>query len=192
VAFAAGVLTHTVADGIFHGVIDYFLTRWNETGLAALGLHRQIETLYDMVLWGSSRPRQADDPLRERSRLSFKEIRFLLDFIHSVLPSPPGAVGATSVPALRWAFTQQLFLLTLFQYPWAFRLAHWARFLSGGRSDCISGLFYPPVVSAETFPVLKKMDLNHLSNGTGFTGDLKALAGYAVNETVQKIPSEGV
>ena len=50
VAFAAGIVAHTVSDRIIHGVIDHYTTTWRHVGSLATATHREFETLIDMVL----------------------------------------------------------------------------------------------------------------------------------------------
>ncbi len=50
VAFATGIITHTVSDRIIHGVIDHYTRSWDQKGGLAMATHRQLETLMDMVL----------------------------------------------------------------------------------------------------------------------------------------------
>jgi hypothetical protein len=193
VAFSAGVLTHTVSDGIYHGVIDLLLKDWNEPHTAVLGAHRQLETLFDMALWDATRPPLTAFPVGRHTRLPFNATHSLVQFFHFALISPTVPLEVTSVRALRWAFAQQLFLLRLFRWPRAFRPAQWARHVSRGRTDFISSLFYPSIISTETFPILRKIDVNDLSDNLSGNGDLngnnKALAAYAVNAAVQTIQS---
>jgi hypothetical protein len=49
-AFAAGIITHTVTDRIFHELIEYYTSTWGEKGTVAMTTHREIETLIDTIL----------------------------------------------------------------------------------------------------------------------------------------------
>lgn len=187
VAFSAGILTHTVSDRIFHGVIDYYVNRWDESGTRAMGTHRQLETLFDMTLLDLSDRTPGDFPLEGFTSLALAETNSLLRFIVSFLVHPPAVLQKNYVRAFKWAYTQQIYLLRLFRRNWAFRPAHWARQYSGGRSDFISSLFYPPVISPETCPVLERINVHDLTDGINFEGDLPALTQRVTNQAVRRI-----
>jgi hypothetical protein len=183
-AFAAGIVTHTVSDRMVHGVIDYVTRSWGETDGPAMATHRQMETLMDMVLlepWGMH-PRQirldrvvdVDPPTRD----------MLFRFHLSRLAGADKVQGPCLLRALNKAHVQQCLFLRLFVGRGLYAVIHVLDRLASGRLGPWSSLFYPEQVGTRGFPIMKRLNLNALTDGRSFSGPLSSLVKEIVKDAV--------
>ncbi|MDY6838729.1 MAG: zinc dependent phospholipase C family protein [Thermodesulfobacteriota bacterium] len=187
VAFAAGVVTHTVSDRMVHGVIDYVTDSWGEKDGPAMATHRQIETLMDMVLL---------EPLGLHPR-SFQLERFVhvprstqnILFAHYLLglTGKSGIQNRALMGALRRAHGQQILFLKLFAAKRPCQMVALSNRLAAGRMEPWFRLFYPEEIGTRGFPIMKRLDLNALTDGERFSGPFASLVATIVAEAIAHI-----
>jgi hypothetical protein len=186
-AFSAGLISHTVSDRMVHDIIDRDKTLWQETGLKALGSHRQIETALDLMalnLLGLS-PRQCS--INAFMPSTPEQIDDHIEFAVRYLVSPPLSQRQAAAQATRWAYTQHKAIWRLFTCETAYRTARLFRRVSFGRSEFLSGLFYPRNLCNHSLPILKRLDLKQLTGRTKKIGDFEALIKLVVEKTMGRI-----
>jgi hypothetical protein len=183
-AFAAGIVTHTAVDRVFHELIDYYTTSWGEKGTIALASHREIETLIDMTLLQPLRmePWQINIgsfmPLDERT--TYTLFRFYLAHEKN-----SQVAESTLLSALQRAHKQQRFFLRLFATRPLYDFVRLSNKLVAGRLCAWHSLFYPPKIGPQTFPVLVKTGRHRLGAGRSFDQALKACREAATNEAIR-------
>jgi hypothetical protein len=183
-AFAAGVVTHTVSDRMVHGVIDHVTKGWDQKDGPAMATHRQMETLIDMVLLQlrHSHPRSFDlakivhvqDPIRD----------ILFGFHLSHLTQDSGLVDSSLVRALKRAHAQQILLLKVFASRGLYQTVTLSNRLAAGRLGPWSSLFYPETVEPKAFSILDSLDLEGLTDGRSFSGPLSSLIKAIVRDAI--------
>jgi hypothetical protein len=185
-AFAAGIITHTVIDRIFHELIEYYTSTWGEEGSVAMATHREIETLIDMILLRplNMTPRQIHlahfIQLDERTKYSL--FRFYLDHLIEDHKADPSLLSA-----LKRAHDQQCLFIKLFATLPLYHIIKLTNKLVAGRLLAWHSLFYPDEVGPQTFPVFGKMGVNSLSDERLFDGGLGACREAASNEAISQI-----
>ncbi len=188
-AFAAGIVTHTVSDRIIHGVIDYYTTTWSQKGSLAMATHRQIETLIDMVLLQKLRA----DPrsFQLANLLSIDQptqdclFRFYVD--HLIRESRDLDCGLSN--ALSKAHAQQRLFLKLFAITGLYHIMDLSNKLAANRLAAWSALFYPKTIGTRYFPIMNRLDLNALTDGSSFTGTLASLTNAVTTDAIYHIRS---
>jgi hypothetical protein len=186
-AFAAGIMTHTISDRMIHGVIDYYIRIWRHTGTVALATHRQFETLMDVAVLARSRVRPVDFPLQKILSLTAGQRECLFRFCALHFLKDSAAFHHAPARHLRWAHLQQLFFLKLFRTKGLYRCTGLINRLAGGRLAFLSYLFYPAMVRTGTFPIGNMLDLNALTDGADFQGDVASLVSHAATRSVRLI-----
>ncbi|MBN1843928.1 MAG: zinc dependent phospholipase C family protein [Deltaproteobacteria bacterium] len=174
-AFAAGVVTHTVSDRIIHGVIDHYTTKWNQGSNPAMATHRQFETLIDMVLLRELdlHPRcfQLESMVSvDRPTEDYLFLFYLTHLTQDTCPLHPCLLGA-----LRRAHRQQGLFMRLFTVRALYHIVNLSDRLVRGRMETWSSLFYPEMVRIENFPIMDRLDLSALTDGGTFSGTIQAL-----------------
>lgn len=187
-AFAAGVITHTVVDRIFHELIEYYTITWGEKGTVAMATHREIETLIDIILLrlSNTEPRQFHPgPL---IRLDEPTKYTLFHFYLSHLLNPPEANQVVSlVNRLKMAYHQQCLFLTLFATRPLYHIMNMSNRIVKGHLRIWQSLFYPDRVNPESFPVLAKLKPLTMRDENIFFRELERLRETATNEAIQRI-----
>jgi hypothetical protein len=183
-AFAAGIISHTVVDRVFHELIEYYTTSWGEKGTIALATHREIETLIDMILLRPLKmePRQINIggfmPLDERTTSTL--FRFYLAHLKN-----SQAPESTLLSALQRAHNQQRFFLKLFATRPLYYITRLSNKLVAGHLRAWHSLFYPQEIGPHSFPVLVKTRLYSLGEKRSFDRALKACREAALNEAIR-------
>jgi hypothetical protein len=187
VAFAAGIVTHTVSDRMVHGVIDYVTKRRGETDGLAMATHRELETLMDMVLL---EPR-ALHPRRFQVERLVKVPRSTQDILFaqylSAVAEGPRVVEPSLMRALKRAHSQQILFLRLFAKKRLCQLVAFSDRLAAGRLEPWFRLFYPEEIGTKDFPLMKRLDLNTLTDGDRFFGSFSSLVADIVSDAVRHI-----
>jgi hypothetical protein len=169
-AFAAGIVTHTVSDRIVHGVIDHVIEGLGLRGRPAMAIHRQIETLIDMVLFAQRGCHPGDFDLAKVTRVHDPTRDILFQFYLSQLSPPSNPIDRSLVEALKRAQWQQVSFLKSFSSRTLYRGISISNKVAAGRLQAWSTLFYPRSVGPKVFPILKSLDLERLTDGHVFCG----------------------
>lgn len=187
IAFAAGIITHTVVDRIFHELIEYYTTIWGEKGTIAIATHREIETLIDIVLLRLSNTDPRQFHLGRFIRLDERTKHALFHFYLSHLIDLPQADQTSLLNALKRAHQQQCLFLALFATRPLYHIMKFSNRIVGERLRAWHSLFYPDRVDPQSFPVLGKLRLDALPDESPFIERLKRLREAATNEAIQHI-----
>ncbi len=186
-AFAAGIITHTVGDRIIHGVIDHYTTTWGQKGSLAPASHRQIETLLDMVLLRKVRRLPGNFRLKRLAGVGQATEDCLFRFYLGHLTGNNDTLPPSLIKALRRAFAQQCLFINLFTNKALYHIVNVTNKLAAGRLHAWSTLFYPDTVETRTFPILDRIDLNALTDGRSFAGTLASLMEAVTREAITQI-----
>lgn len=186
-AFAAGIVTHTVSDRIIHGVIDHYTTSWGERGSIAIASHRQLETLVDMVLIQQSGRHTRDFRLDSLTNVDHPTRDCLFRFYLGHLIQGNNTLPFCTLKALKRAYAQQHLFLKLFTVEPLYHIINLSNKLVASCLQAWSTLFYPDSIGIQTFPILHKLDLNVLTDGHSFTGTLASLLDEVITEAVRLI-----
>ncbi len=186
-AFAAGIVTHTVSDRIIHGVIHHYTTNWGQKGTLAMASHRQIETLIDMVLLQQSRQHPRDFGLERRTAVDQPTQDRLFRFYLGHLIGDNSTLPVCLLKDLKRAYVQQRLFLKLFTVEPLYHIMNISNKLVASGRQAWSTLFYPDTVGTQTFPILHKLDLNLLTDGRSFTGTLASLVDEVITEAIRQI-----
>lgn len=186
-AFAAGIVTHTVSDRIIHGVVDHYTITGGERGSIALASHRQIETLIDMVLLQHSRQHPRDFRLERLTNVDEPTEDCLFRFYLGHLIGDNTTLPLSLLKALKRAHAQQRLFLKLFTVEPVYHILNLSNKLVGSWLKAWSTLFYPDTVGTQTFPILHKLDLNDLTDGRSFAGTLASLVDKVTTEAIRQI-----
>lgn len=184
VAFAAGIVTHTVSDRVIHDVIDYYTGTWDQKGDLALATHRQIETLMDMVLLQPLRLHPRRFPFQRFIDVRHPTRDILLQFYLSHLIEVQQGPTQRLLRSLKMAHVQQRLCFRLFAVKALYHIMNLSNKLAAGRLGILSSLFYPDRVGTDGFPIMARIDPNALTDDRSFAGPLSAL--------VQKITADAV
>ncbi len=175
VAFATGIVTHTVSDRIIHGVIDHYTRSWDQEGGLVMATHRQLETLMDMLLL---------EPLRLHPRhFHFERLvdihhptrNILFRFYLSHLTEGHQTVDPRLLRSLNMAYVQQRLCLKLFTVKALYHIMNVSNKLVAGRLGVWSSLFYPDTVGIDGFPIMDRMDPNALADDRAFAEPLRSV-----------------
>ena len=188
-AFAAGIITHTITDRIFHELIEHYTTAWEEKGAAVVATHREIETLIDITLLRplNMDPGQVD--LEHLVRLDESSKKALFHFYLAHLVEDDGTPDAPLLSALKRAHDQQRLFLKLFASRALYHILKLTNKLVAGRLRCWQSLFYPKGGRAQHFPVLRKIRLSSSSDEGSFDSVLEGCRKAALNEAIRYINS---
>ena len=186
-AFAAGIVTHTVGDRIIHRVIDHYTTTWGKKGSIAIASHRQIETLIDMVLLQQSRQHPRDFQLEHRTNVDQPTQDRLFRFYLGHLIGDNSTLPLCLLKALKRAHAHQRFFLKLFTVRPLYHITNLSNKLVASCLKAWSTLFYPDTVGTQTFPILHKFDLNALTDGRSLTGTLVSFMDEVITEAIRQI-----
>jgi len=187
-AFSAGIITHTVADRVFHKLIDYYNNAWGEEGSDAMATHREIETLIDMTLLKprDMHPRQfcvkhyiaLDQPTE------CALYRFYLAHLTGHARKPNQAL----VNILKRAIRQQRFFLKLFSARHLYHITKISNKAVSNRLRVWHALFYPDTDEAPSFQFPHKIGANPPGNKNPFDpGGLTPYTDAASTEAVHCI-----
>jgi hypothetical protein len=187
VAFSAGIVTHTVGDRIVHDLIDHYTKAWGQSGRLAVATHRQIETLIDMVLLQPLGLRPGDFRLKRLLRVDRTTKACLFRFYIAHMMEGKGTLSPYLLKSLDRACTQQRIFVKLFTVKPLYRMVNLSNELAGGGLQAWSRLFYPDAIRIQAFPILKRLDLNALTNGRSFTGPLYSLIDVITTDAVRHI-----
>jgi hypothetical protein len=175
VAFAAGIVTHTVSDGVIHDVIDYYTEAWGQEGSLALATHRQLETWMDMVLLQSFHLHPRRFPFQRFIDVHPRSRDILFQFYLSHLVEDKQRPAHHLVRSLKRAHIQQCFCLRLFAVKALYHIMNLSNKLVAGRLGILSSLFYPESLDIEAFPIMDKIDPKALTDDRSFVGPLQCL-----------------
>jgi hypothetical protein len=186
-AFAAGIITHTVTDRIFHELIEYYTSTWGEKGTVAMTTHREIETLIDTILLRplNMGPRQIH--LGHFVQLDERTKYTLLRFYVAHLIEDDKAPDPSLLNALKRAHDQQRLFLKLFATLPLYHIMKLSNKFVAGHLRAWHSLFYPKDGGPQSFPVLDKIRLNSLGDESLFDGVLQACREAASNEAISHI-----
>jgi hypothetical protein len=187
VAFSAGVVTHTVSDGMVHGMIDMMITRWNKKGSVALATHRQLETLMDMVLLKQQGQSAESFPLERLTMLDGPRKDCILVFYLYHLMGGNGLFAPRLLRVLERATSEQLYFLKLFRTTRLYHIVTTLNKLVGGRLESWSSLFYPETIGPEAIPILNRPDLEPLIHKQAFAESISILVKDIASKSVSAI-----
>lgn len=185
-AFFAGVVTHTVADRVFHDAIETYTALWGETGHTALATHRQIETLVDIVLLEElgMAPR---DFLRQHLTPCHKGTRRLCRLFVSSVAGGRQDCGPHPHMVLSRAHQRQQFFLGLFALRPLQLAVNCMDRIAGGRLQPWCSLFYPGRADAASFPVIGKFQPTSPDSNGRFAREATRLRKTAVEQALESI-----
>jgi len=186
-AFAAGIVTHTVSDRLVHGVIDHITRSWDQMGGPAMATHRQIETLMDMILLQPFGVHPRTFELERLVDVHHSTQDILFGFYLSHLSQASGGWDGSLVRALKRAHAQQIFLLKVFAARGLYQIVALSNRLVAGRLGLWSSLFYPEEIGPKVFPILNRLDLDALTDGRSFSGSLASLMKAVVTDAINHI-----
>jgi hypothetical protein len=186
-AFAAGVMTHTVVDRVFHETIDQTIAGWGETGAEAQATHREMETLIDLLFLKQvdMSPRQflRDYPLQ----LSHKALLRLCQLYLELFAQPEQGPRIELIHVLKRANLQQRIFLQLFTMRPLHLAVNRLNRLASGRLKTWNSLFYPDRANPFHFPVLYKLGIQSHSGSRPFVREVIRLRDLAVAEAAASI-----
>lgn len=186
-AFASGIVTHTVSDRIIHGIIEHYTTNWGQKGSAAIASHRQFETLIDMALLQQSRQHPREFGLERLTAIDQPSQDRLFRLYLGHLIGDNSSVPICLLKTLKRAHAQQHLFLKLFTSQPLYHIMNRSNKLLASCLEVWSALFYPDTVGTQTFPILHKIDLNALTDGRYFTGTLASLVDEVITEAIRQI-----
>jgi hypothetical protein len=184
VAFAAGIVTHTVSDRVIHDVIDYYTGTWDQKGSLALATHRQLETLMDMVLLRSLHLHPRQFPFERLIDVPHPTLNILFQFYLSHLFEVQQGPAPRLLRSLKMAHAQQRLCFRLFAVKALYHIMNLSNKLAAGRLGVLSSLFYPERVGTEGFPIMVRIDPNALTDDRSFAEPLPSL--------IQKITADAI
>ena len=187
IAFASGIVAHTVSDRIIHEVIDHYTTKWSQRGLLAMATHRELETLIDMVLLEELRLHPRKLQLRDLVNVDRPTELCLLRFYVGHLVGDSTVRHGPLLSACRMACAQQRLFLKLFMDDTSYHIMYLLNRLGVGKLTAWSSLFYPRTVENKNFPIMSRIDLNALTDGQSFAGTLASLVDQVTIDTVSHI-----
>ncbi len=164
VAFAAGIVTHTVSDRIVHRVIDDYTRTLDQQGGLATATHRQFETWIDMVLLQALRLHPRDVQLERLADVPHPKRDILLRFYLSHLIEPQRTPDPGMLRSLKLAYAQQRLCLKLFSVKALYHVVNVSNKLATGRLGTWSSLFYPDSAEADGLPIMHRTDSRTLSD----------------------------
>jgi hypothetical protein len=187
VAFAAGIVTHTVSDRVIHGVIDYYTRTWDQKGGLALATHRQLETLIDMVLLQPLRLHPRHFPFERLVDVHHPTRDILFQFYLSHLIEAQQIPDPRPLRSLKMAYAHQRLCLRLFAVKALYHIMNLSNKLAAGRLGIWSSLFYPDRVGTEGFPIMDRIDPNALTDDRSFAGPLPSLIEKITTDAISHI-----
>ncbi|MBW1742288.1 MAG: zinc dependent phospholipase C family protein [Deltaproteobacteria bacterium] len=187
-AFSAGIITHTVADRIFHNLIDYYNNAWREEGSDAMATHREIETLIDMALLKprDMHPRQfcVDHYIALDGPTECALYHFYLAYLTENARGPNHSL----VNVLKKAINQQRFFLKLFASRHLYHITKISNNAVSNRLQAWHGLFYPDTDEAQGFQFPNRMRANPPGDKNPFDpGGLTPYTDAASSEAIRCI-----
>jgi hypothetical protein len=182
VAFAAGIVTHTVSDRIIHLVIDDYTRTWGQKGGLAIATHRQLETWIDMVLLQPLHLHPRDFRFERLVDVHHPTRDILLPFYLSHLIERHQIPDPYLLRSLKMAHAQQRLGLKLFAVKGLYHIMNISNKLAAGRLGIWSSLFYPDTVGTDGFPIMDRMDPNALTDDRSFAGSLPGSLPLLVRE----------
>jgi hypothetical protein len=191
-AFAAGVITHTAADRVFHETIDHHTTAWAERGRLAQATHYEIETLVDLLLLEclGMTPRQF---VRNNSiRLDRASVLRLCHFYLRHVMGPDRDPDPQLIHVLRRAITQQDLFLRLFMIrPLGLTVNLMSKMSNfvGTQLQAWNRLSYPNRIGHDSFPVLHKLGIKSRHGRRRLVEEVRRLQEQAVGEAAKSILS---
>jgi len=189
VAFAAGVITHTVADRVFHEAIDHYTTHWAETGKSAQATHYEIETLIDLIRlqYLGMTPRQF--LRRNPIRLDHASVLRLCHFYLSHVVGSGRDPDPELIHVLRRAIVQQALFLRLFMIRPLRLTVNLTNKFTETHLQAWNRLFYPNRIEHDSFPVLLKLGIEWPDDSRWLVEEVRRLKELAVREAAENILS---
>jgi hypothetical protein len=187
VAFSAGVVTHTVADRLFHGLIDDYTSRWRLEGALATSTHRHVETLIDIVLAKNLGLSVKAFDLKGMTNPQGPYKNALLNFYLYHLWDTKRPVPAHFVYVLKRAHWQQMFFCRLFQNNFLYHIVTRLNNLTGARLDVWSSLFYAHDIGAASFSILNRLGIPVPSDLQPYSGTAPAILHQTIAQAVSLI-----
>ena len=175
VAFATGIITHTVSDRMVHSIINHYAKEWDQKADLATAVHRQIETLIDMAMLEQLNLHPRDIQLETFVNVSSSTRDCLFRFYLEYMIGDKAIFHPYLMNTFKRAYAQQRLFLKLFRMKGLYHIMNLLNSLFAGRLAPWSSLSYPEAVNIKTFPIMLRLDLNSLTDGQTFSGDLAAL-----------------
>jgi len=191
-AFSAGITTHTVADRIFHNLIEHYNDAWNEEGAEVMGTHREMETFIDMGLLKAMNMHPRQFRVDQYIALDRPTEWALYHFYLAYLTGNAGSSNRTLVNVLKRAIDQQRLFLRLFAARPLYHITKVANRMVSNHLRVWHSLFYPDTEEAQSFQFLNKMRENPPSDKNPFDpGGLTPYMDAALTEAIRCI-NQGV
>ncbi|MBW2172041.1 MAG: hypothetical protein JRF69_08690 [Deltaproteobacteria bacterium] len=187
-AFSAGIITHTVADRIFHNLIDYYNNAWKEEGADAMATHREMETLIDMALLKPRNIHPRQFRVDRYIALDRPTERVLFHFYLAHLIGNARRPSHSLVNVLKRAIDQQRFFLKLFTARPLYHITKISNKAVSNRLRVWHGLFYPDTEEAQSFQFPNKIKANPPGDKDPFDpGGLTPYTDAALTEAIRCI-----
>ena len=187
-AFSAGVITHTVADRIFHNLIDYYNNAWREDGSDAMATHREIETLIDMALLKPKNVHPRQFCVDHYIALGRSTECALYRFYLAHLTGHAGRHDRSLINVLKRAIRQQRFFLRLFATRHLYHITKISNKAVSNRLQVWHALFYPDTDEAPSFQLPNKIRANPPDDKNPFDrGGLTPYADAAATDAIRCI-----
>ncbi len=174
-AFAAGIVTHTVSDRMIHRIVNYYVTKWDQTGSLATATHRELETLIDVILLQQSNTHPRDFQLEKLIDVYPPTKNSLFRFYLANLMQDSRPLRPRLLHTLKRAHGQQVLLLRLFRIVAVYHIVNLINNVLAGRLGAWSSLLYPKAATSRHFPSMKRLNLDALTDGHSFKGDILTL-----------------
>jgi hypothetical protein len=156
-AFSAGIITHTVADRIFHKLIAYYNDAWNEEGAQAMSTHREMETFIDMALLNPVNIHPRRFRIDHYLWIDQAKACALYHFYLAYVTGNKRRSNHTLVNVLKRAINQQRLFLKLFAARPVYHITKIANSAVSNRLRVWLALFYPDTEDPQNFQFVNKM-----------------------------------
>jgi hypothetical protein len=186
-AFAAGIVTHTVSDRIIHGVIEHCTRLLDQKAGLVMAAHRELETLMDMVLLRSLglHPRQFH--FERLVDMDHRTRNMLFQFYLCHVTEDHQAAAPRLRRSLSIAFTQQRLCLKLFTVKALYQIMNISNKVAGGRLETWASLFYPDTVGIKGFPVMDRLNPTPLIHDQSFGEPLRSVVKGITRDAISHI-----
>jgi hypothetical protein len=186
-AFAAGIMTHTVVDRVFHETIDGYATTLGETGTLEKSTHYEIETLIDIYLLRRRGLAPGQYLRRHLMLLDEPSLYRLYSLYIGHMTGDPVAPSPSLVRVLKKAHVQQYLFLRLFAMRRSHQVIRLVNGLTAGRLQPWNTLFYAGAVTPRNFPFLLKLERLSMKDTGQFARMIMDRRSVAIEEAVKTI-----
>ena len=156
-AFSAGIITHTVADGTFHDLIAQYNKAWNEAGAEAMGTHREMETFIDMALLKARNIHPKKLRLASYIAMDPRIERGLCHFYLAYVTGNNRISNHSLIHMLKRAIDQQCLFSRLFAARPIYHITRIGDRVLSSRLRLWHALFYPDTQRLESFQFLGRL-----------------------------------